>query len=416
MTPPLTIKTDRTLIRAGARSTRYVLARVTAPRAPRNTERHPINLGLVLDRSGSMESERKFGLARDAVEQALRMLRPEDRFALVVYDNAIDVLAPSTRATSEAKRLTLDALDAVRPRGCTNLGGGWLRGCEQVAQFLDRENVSRCLLLTDGLANEGITDRDTLANHASELRRRGVATSTFGVGADFDERLLRDMAHEGGGNFYFIEGATQIPEMLTGELGEALEITLRDAAIVVRSDGGARVDCLNRFRQRVVDDVIQTRSEANDVILTRRLIRAIHTRRNPLCSVVSQRQRESRSRCPPTRTWKGARSKTSWRCYGANGERPRRLRESCHVSKFRQLGRNSQAFSELASSDPSSWDTPNQVYIVLRPRPPNQPVLRLAISSRTAGTRSTGTSIAVCVVASYAASSSAIASSSVCCS
>ena len=76
----LTIKTDRTLIRAGARSTRYVLARVTAPRTPRRGERLPINLGIVLDRSGSMESERKFSLARDAVEQSLRMLRPEDLF------------------------------------------------------------------------------------------------------------------------------------------------------------------------------------------------------------------------------------------------------------------------------------------------------------------------------------------------
>src|SRR6185503_14056902 len=98
----LTIKTDRTLIRAGARSTRYVLARVTAPEAPRRGARLPINVALVLDRSGSMESERKFGLARDAVEQSLRMLRPEDRFSLVVYDTQIDVIAASTRATPDA--------------------------------------------------------------------------------------------------------------------------------------------------------------------------------------------------------------------------------------------------------------------------------------------------------------------------
>ncbi|MBA3343424.1 MAG: VWA domain-containing protein [Gemmatimonadaceae bacterium] len=87
------------------------------------------------------------------------------------------------------------------------------------------------LLLTDGLANPGITDRDTLARHASELRQRGVSTSTFGVGVDFDERRLRDMAHEGGGNFYFLENALQIPDLITSELGEALEVVMPRAAL-----------------------------------------------------------------------------------------------------------------------------------------------------------------------------------------
>ncbi|MEJ7695557.1 MAG: hypothetical protein WKF78_02630 [Candidatus Limnocylindrales bacterium] len=75
-------------------------------------------------------------------------------------------------------------------RGSTNLSAGWLRGCEQVAERLTQEGVDRVLLLTDGLANVGITDAAELANHAGELRARGVTTTTFGVGNDFDEALL----------------------------------------------------------------------------------------------------------------------------------------------------------------------------------------------------------------------------------
>ncbi|MGH7679149.1 MAG: vWA domain-containing protein [Gemmatimonadaceae bacterium] len=246
----LTIQTDRSLIRAQAESTRYILARINAPTAPRREQRIPVNVGLVLDRSGSMGDERKFTLAREAVERSLAMLREEDRFSLVVYDTEVDVLARSTHATAEGKRRALEALRSVGPRGGTDLGAGWLRGCEQVSEFLEGERVSRCLLLTDGLANHGIVDRGELAHHAGELRRLGVATSTFGVGADFDERLLRDMAHEGGGNFYFIEGASQIPGILTGELGEALEVTIRGARLVVRPGALAHVEVLNRFRSR----------------------------------------------------------------------------------------------------------------------------------------------------------------------
>ena len=261
----LSVQTDRTLIRAAASSTRYVLARITAPRAPAREMRIPVNIGIVLDRSGSMGGERKFGLAREAVEQSLRMLRSEDRFALIVYDTEVDVLMPSSRATPEVKRRALDALREIAPRGGTDLGAGWLRGCEQLAEFPYDDQVSRCLLLTDGLANHG-TDRDELARHAGELRQRGVSTSTFGVGADFDERLLRDMAHEGGGNFYCIEGASQIPEMLTGELGEALEVTLRNASLVVTLPPGATAETLNRYRQKRGAEPNELRIEVGELV------------------------------------------------------------------------------------------------------------------------------------------------------
>jgi Ca-activated chloride channel family protein len=266
MTVSLDVSTDRTLIRAGARSTRFVLARVTAPLAAARRDRIPVNVAFVLDRSGSMADERKFTLAHEAVEQALRMLRPEDRFALVVYDTRIDVLARSTQATPGAKAAALEALSLIGPRGGTDLGAGWLRGCEAVAEHVDREGVTRCILLSDGLANHGITSRDELAMHAGELRRRGVVTTTMGVGADFDEHLLRDMAHEGGGNFHFIEGASQIPGIMTGELGEALEVTLRDASLYVTLPEGARAEPLNRYRHQRVPGTNELRIELGDLV------------------------------------------------------------------------------------------------------------------------------------------------------
>lgn len=266
MTVSLDVLTDRSLIRAGARSTRFVLARVTAPVAAARRDRVPVNVAFVLDRSGSMADARKFTLAREAVQQALRMLQPTDRFALVVYDTVIDVLARSTRATPSAKAVALEALSLVEPRGGTDLGAGWLRGCEAVAEQLDTEGVTRCILLSDGLANQGITSRDELAMHAGELRRRGVVTTTMGVGADFDEHLLRDMAHEGGGNFHFIEGAAQIPGIMTGELGEALEVTLRNASLYVTLPADARAEPLNRYRHVRVPGTNELRIELGDLV------------------------------------------------------------------------------------------------------------------------------------------------------
>jgi Ca-activated chloride channel homolog len=136
----------------------------------------------------------------------------------------------------------------LQARGSTDLGGGWLKGCEQIAEHLERDQVGRCLLLTDGLANQGIVDHSELMRHAEALRQRGITTSTFGVGADFDERLLEAMSRAGAGHFYYVETAVQIPDYLTSELGEALEVVARDVAITVRAGSAVTVETLNSFR------------------------------------------------------------------------------------------------------------------------------------------------------------------------
>ena len=107
--------------------------------------------------------------------------------------------------------------------------------------------LRRVLLLSDGRANQGETNPDMLARHAADLRAKGIATSTFGVGADFDEVLMSRLATEGGGHFYFIEQPAQIPDFLTSELGEALEVVARDARLVIAGGPGGEIGCLNEF-------------------------------------------------------------------------------------------------------------------------------------------------------------------------
>jgi Ca-activated chloride channel homolog len=261
----LSLRTDRRLLRAGARSTRYLMISLTAPVAAPRAGRLPVNVGIVLDRSGSMDGERKFALAREAVEQSLRMLRPEDRFTLVVYDGEVDILVASSRASRESKRLAVQRLADVCPRGSTNLHGGWTIGAGELAAHLTAESVNRILLLTDGLANEGLTEPALLAAQAAEFRRCGIATSTFGVGEDFDERLLRDIAHEGGGQFYFIETPRQIPDLLTSELGEALEVVVRGAALRIALPAGAEAELLNRYRFSRADGDNELHVELGDL-------------------------------------------------------------------------------------------------------------------------------------------------------
>ena len=243
----LSARTDRRLIRAVYHSHRYVLVELAAPPATAAATRPRVNVSFVLDRSGSMGGANKFGLAVGAVRDGIERLAATDRFSVVVYDTEIDVVAPGATATSEVKRAALRALERIGPRGSTDLGGGWLRGAEQVAAALDPEAVNRVLLLTDGLANQGMTDPAELARHAGELRARGVSTSTFGVGEDFDEGLLGGMADTGGGAFRFIERADQIPGYIGSEVGELLEVTARGTQLRIAGPEGIRIECLSSF-------------------------------------------------------------------------------------------------------------------------------------------------------------------------
>lgn len=250
MTAIVQLRADRSLIRARGASVRYLVASVSAPNAPPRAKRLPVNVALVLDRSGSMQGDSKFPLTVIAVEQSLALLTADDRFALVVFDERIDVLIPSSRATAAAKKRALRALRQIGPRGNTDLCAGWMHGCEQLAGHLDDGTISRVLLLTDGQANHGETNHEMLTHHAAELHRRGIVTSCFGVGADFDERLLRDIAAEGGGNSYFVQHAGQIPDLVTSELGEALEVVVPRATVTLAAPRGVKATVLNRMRSR----------------------------------------------------------------------------------------------------------------------------------------------------------------------
>jgi Mg-chelatase subunit ChlD len=243
----LTARSDRRYVRSAHRSERFVLVELEAPAATSKPQRDPVNLAFVLDRSGSM-SGRKLELAKRAVETAVDRLLPTDRFAVVCYDDRIDVVVEGTTASREAKSNAIDRLRSIDARGSTDLAGGWLRGAEQVALGQLGDGVNRVLLLTDGLANVGIVDHDELARHARELRARGVTTTTFGVGEDFDERLLQSMADAGGGHFYFIENANQIQDHIATEVGELLQVVARDAALEITAPESLEVATLSSYQ------------------------------------------------------------------------------------------------------------------------------------------------------------------------
>jgi len=230
---------DRSLVRSDAISERYLMLTIGVPEGA--VRRLPLNLALIVDASGSMTGE-KLERAKEAAAFAVRHLTAADRVAVVAYDDEVRVVAPSTLLAPAARADLLRRIGGIGTGGMTNLSGGWLTGCQEIAAYQSgNSTMDRAIVLTDGLANVGIIALEELVEHARQLRSRGITTSTMGVGADFNEELLEAMARHGGGRFQYVETAKHIPDCVQGELGEIAQVYARRLALDVELPRGVRV-------------------------------------------------------------------------------------------------------------------------------------------------------------------------------
>lgn len=202
--------------------------------------RKPMNIAVVIDRSGSMDDERKMDYAKKAFRRLIEQLEPRDILSVIVYDDKIDVLR-SARRIGNDKQSILRILDEISPRNSTNLGGGLIVGLHQAEKNIRKEFVNRVILLSDGLANIGITDPNLLNSIAKEFRRKGVSISTMGVGLDYNENLMMSLAESGGGNYYFIEQPNMLASIVRKEFESVSAVVAQNAVIQLKLDANVRI-------------------------------------------------------------------------------------------------------------------------------------------------------------------------------
>ncbi|MBC8424852.1 VWA domain-containing protein [bacterium] len=231
---------DHGVILAGDDNTIYVLIDfdVARYRPPPGYGRPDLNLAMVLDRSGSMEDRGKMEYAREAAKIVVDRMETSDVLAVVEYDDEISVLWPASKV--EARGLIKRRIDELSPRGSTNLCGGLMRGVEEAMRNRDGSDINRVILLSDGLANEGITDPREIYRLVREAKSRGVTVSTMGLGLDYNEDLMRGIAEHGGGNYYYIENPQQMGTIFGRELETLFTTVARD--VVIRFHAGGKVN------------------------------------------------------------------------------------------------------------------------------------------------------------------------------
>ena len=201
-------------------------------------DRIPLNLAIVLDRSGSMSGE-KLEQAKQAAMMLVDQLDKRDVLSLIVYESEVEVVLPAgplKDRSREIKRI----IQRIETGGSTALYGGVKEGGRQLDEFLSQQRINRVILLSDGIANVGPSSNREIAGLGSRLAKNGVSVTTIGLGDDYNETLMTALAEASDANYYYVADVEDLPSVFEVELGELKTVVAREVVVEIRCPDGVR--------------------------------------------------------------------------------------------------------------------------------------------------------------------------------
>lgn len=233
----LDVSSVRSTLKAGEKQTTWVRVGLDGFKLESEKARPPVNLAIVLDKSGSMQGE-KIEQARKAAIDALSLLNSEDIVSIITYDSTVSVLVPATKLSD--RPMVEKAIRGINASGNTALFAGVSKGAAEVRKFLAKDRVNRIILLSDGLANVGPSSPGELGSLGASLLKENVSVSTLGLGLGYNEDLMVQLAGSSGGNHHFIEDATELADIFRSEFDDVLSVVAQEVDIRITIPEGLR--------------------------------------------------------------------------------------------------------------------------------------------------------------------------------
>jgi Ca-activated chloride channel homolog len=198
-------------------------------------ERPPANLVLVIDVSGSMGSQGRLPLVKDALRLLVAQLRARDSVAIVAYGSTARVVLPPTPGSDHAT--IISAVDELHTEGSTNVEAGLRLGYELAARHQNGAATNRVVLCSDGVANTGATTADAILRQVSEQAARGITLTTIGVGmGDYNDTLMEQLANKGNGSYAYVDDRAEARRVFVDHLTGTLQVIAKDVKIRVELD------------------------------------------------------------------------------------------------------------------------------------------------------------------------------------
>ena len=220
---------------------------------PVESDRAPVNMAIVLDRSGSMAGD-KLARAREAAIKAIGLLQSGDIVSVVTYDSVVNVVVPATKVSD--KQSIYASIRRIKSGGNTALFAGVSKGASEVRKFLDKTRVNRVILLSDGLANVGPSTPSELGQLGASLGKEGISVTTIGLGLGYNEDLMTQLAGMSDGHHAFVQNSADLNRIFAAEFNTALTVVANQFNIIIRCADSIRpIRVLGRQAQIIGQEV-----------------------------------------------------------------------------------------------------------------------------------------------------------------
>ena len=233
----ITPQLSQRVVKSGESSRIFLKLGIKVARLEPARRRAPLNIALVIDRSGSMQGARIEG-ARAAAMMAIDRLGPRDIVSVVSYDDRVEVEIPATRATDPSR--IKDKIRQLTPRGSTAIHAGLLGGLGEIRKFQSRDAINRIILLSDGLANVGPSSPEHFARLGREIAGEGITVSTIGLGLGYNEDLMSKLAINADGSHVFVQEPADLAGFLNREIDDIQSIFAQDISVTIELERHAR--------------------------------------------------------------------------------------------------------------------------------------------------------------------------------
>jgi len=230
-------KLGETVMKSGETQRNYVRIGINGCEQEKS-QRPPVNVSFVIDRSGSMQGQR-IVQAQEAAISAIKRLDKNDIASVVIFDHSVDVLMPAQEVTEPAAYI--NRIRQVSARGNTAIYAGVTEGASQVRKFKDNMRLNRVVLLSDGLANVGPSRPEEFARLGAELLADGISVSTIGLGLQYNEDLMAQLARASDGNHAFVSESADLVQIFNKEFDDVLSACAQTVSIDVELNPGLRV-------------------------------------------------------------------------------------------------------------------------------------------------------------------------------
>lgn len=248
-------------------------------------ELRPLNLSIVIDKSGSMAAENKMTRVKEALQTLVSQLRPKDVLGIVVFDEKAQVLVPAEHVTTPER--IKEAIRGIETGSSTNLNAGLMLGYKEAEKHFRKDATNRVILLTDGIANRGVIDPEKIAEASASYNDQGIDLSTIGVGLDLNRDLLSELAQSGRGLFHFLANSDDIKKVFVTELQSLISPVATEPSLHLDYDTGLEMEKVYGYDPKLGQNAVDVKldnmnSGMTEIVLIRFKAKNRNTDNSPL--------------------------------------------------------------------------------------------------------------------------------------